>query len=147
LEGYRDTGGEKVWRKHRHSDSQVCIHSIFEFLCSSFDDFFSFSESITSSADRFELFGWVFCKREFLNLLFCGGFDDAVDVDARDVDLRGIKFAWFDDFFCFYDGDFGVSGHCAVKVVCGETENTVSYTNKSIVIEIEGYHVCRLCML
>jgi len=127
LESDGDTGREKVRCEHRHSDSEISVHSILEFLGSSFDDLFSFCERVVSSVRRFKLFVWIFGKGEFLDLFLSSGLDDPVDVDSRDVDLSGIKFAWFDDLFCFYDSDFGISGHCAVEIVCGETEDTITW--------------------
>lgn len=118
-----DLGVQEGRGESGHADAQVDVVALLElFGCTTGDSLATFL------AFRFVGLVAAFDFTQFLDfefLLLCCG-DDAVDIDAREVNLVGLDLADRDDVFGLYDTAGGCFCHHRTKVSSGVAEDAVA---------------------
>lgn len=124
-------GGDEGRGEHGHADAEVGVHAVGELAGGAADDAGALGGRGAGAEDgRVGSAGGVGVRGagvgDFLDAFGRGALDDALDVDAREVDGGGVDVADGDDVFGLDDGAGGVAAHGAVEVGGREPELAVA---------------------
>mmetsp|Transcript_4092 Transcript_4092/g.14449 ORF Transcript_4092/g.14449 Transcript_4092/m.14449 type:complete len:210 (-) Transcript_4092:577-1206(-) len=117
--------GRKVVRGHRgDANAEVAVHAVLELKRCPADDALAALSGLRNGL-RVVCRAHVECLalNALLELL---SLDDALDIDARDVDLVGVELALLDDLLHLGNGDLAGGGHVGVEVPRRAPEDEVA---------------------
>ena len=112
--------------KYRKTDSEIDIHSVFNFLRCTFDD--SFSGVFVFACDL-NLRSLLVDHSIFDSFLVEFTFNDSVSVAGRQMDIIWIKFAWLYNFLNFDNTSLSCTSYIWIEITSSFSEN---YVTKSV---------------